>query len=135
LRFGVSAAYIRRRIGFGIALLLRLGQCLGVGPPALLHLRKDIVARAVDDSKDRLRLFGGEALAEGADHRDAAADASLEAKLSAVPFRRRPDFRAETGEHSLVRSHHRFAVTKRPQEVIPELRQLRCALESQRLDD
>ena len=76
--FGVAAVDVGCRIGFGVAFLLRFAQRLGVGFPALFHLRENIIASAVDDAEDRFGLFDGETLAERTNHRDAAADASFE---------------------------------------------------------
>ena len=85
-RFGVAAVDIGGRIGLGVAFLLRFLERFGVGFPALLHLRQDVITSAVDDAENRFRFFDGETLAQRTDDRNAAANAGLEAQLLAATF-------------------------------------------------
>ncbi len=67
---GVAAVDVHRRIGLGKAQLLRLGQGAGIAHTAILHLREDEVARAVQNAVDRLDLVGHQRLIDGRDHRN-----------------------------------------------------------------
>ena len=48
----IDAVDVEARIGLGVAKPLRVGEHLGEFPPALAHLRQDIVAGAVQDAGD-----------------------------------------------------------------------------------
>ena len=133
--FGVAAIDVGCRIGFGVAFLLRLAQCLGVRFPALLHLRENIIAGAIDDAEHRFGLLDGETLAERTDYRNAAADARFEAQLASVTFCRRPNLFSIAGQDGFVGRYHRLAVTESAQNIIAKLRQLRRRLEAQSFDD
>ena len=74
----VAAVDIHGRIGLGVAQPLRLGQGIGIGLAAILHLREDEVAGAVEDSVNRLDLVGHERLVDGRDDRNPAAHGGLE---------------------------------------------------------
>ena len=58
----IDAVDVERRIGLGVAELLRVGEHLGEFAPALAHLRQDVVAGAVQDAGDAENAVGGEAL-------------------------------------------------------------------------
>ena len=49
---GIDAVDVERRIGLGVAQLLRIGEHLGELAAALAHLRQDVVAGAVEDAGD-----------------------------------------------------------------------------------
>ena len=74
----VGAVHVQRRIGFGKAAPLRLGQGRGIGVALFAHAGQDEVAGAIEDALDGRDLVGGETLRQGGDDGDAAADAGLE---------------------------------------------------------
>ena len=51
----VDAVDVERRIGLGVAQLLRIGEHLGEFAAALAHLGQDVVAGAVEDAGDAQR--------------------------------------------------------------------------------
>ena len=132
---GIATADIGCGVGFGVTFLLRFFERLGVGLAALFHLRQDIVAGTVNDAKNGLRLFRSKALAQRANDRNAAADASLEAQLPAVLFRCGPNFLAEPGQNRLVRGNDRFTLLEGAQNVVSKNRQLSLVLKSESLDN
>ena len=75
---GVAAVDVHGRIGLGEAQLLGLGQGVGVALAAVLHLREDEVARAVENAVNRLDLVGHQRLVDGRDDRNAASHGRLE---------------------------------------------------------
>ena len=75
---GIAAVDVHGRIGLGKAQLLRLRQGVGVALAAILHLREDEVARAVEDSVNRLDLVGHQRLVDGRDDRNPASHGRLE---------------------------------------------------------
>ena len=81
---GVGAVHVERRVGLGVAAPLGLGERLGVAAALLAHAGEDEVAGAVEDALERQDLVGRQALGQGGDDRDAAADAGLEGDGPAV---------------------------------------------------
>ena len=75
---GVGAVHVQGRIGLGVAELLGLGQGVLIGAAVLAHAGEDEVAGAVEDALQRQDLIGGQALGQGGDDGNAAADAGLE---------------------------------------------------------
>src|SRR5205823_14898487 len=65
----IKAVNVEGRIGFSIAGGLCLLQRLTETNPALLHLRQDVVAGAVQNSINRLDAVGRQRLRDGADYR------------------------------------------------------------------
>ena len=98
----VAAVDVHRRIGLGIAALLGLGQGAGVVGAVLLHLRKDEVARAVENGVDRLDLVGRQRLADGGDDRNAAGHGRLEGDRPAQLAGRVEQLRPMLGQQRLV---------------------------------
>ena len=96
-------------IGLGVTQLLRVGQHLGEFPPALAHLRQDVVAGAVQDAGDAGDAVAGQALAQRLDDGDAAGHRRLEPQRHVAPFRRRRQRRAVHRQHRLVGSDHGLA--------------------------
>ena len=105
----VHAVDVEGGIGLGIAEALRVGERLGEFPPALAHLRQDVVAGAVQDAGDALEAVGRQPLAQRLDDRDAAGDRRLEGQRHALHLRRTGEGGAMDGEQRLVRRHHRLA--------------------------
>ena len=99
----VGAVHVERRVGLGVAEPLGLGEGVGVAHAAVGHRRQDEVAGAVEDALDGRDLVGGQALGQGADDRDAAGDAGLEADRPLVLPGRLEDLRPVLGEQRLVR--------------------------------
>ena len=74
----VGPVDVERRVGLGEPEPLRLPERDGVRETLLRHLREDIIARPVDDRRERRHLVRREADPERLDDRDSAADARLE---------------------------------------------------------
>ena len=68
-------------IGLGVAKLLRPGQRIGKGGAGRLHAGEDVVAGAVEDAGDPLDAVARDAVAQGADHGDAAGDGRFKAQV------------------------------------------------------
>src|SRR2546421_12410081 len=66
----IKAVNVEGRIGFSIAGCLCLLQRLAETNPALLHLRQNVIAGAVQNSINRLDAVSGQCLRNGANHRD-----------------------------------------------------------------
>ena len=83
----IDAVDVERRIGLGIAELLRIGEHLGKFATALAHLRQDVVAGAVQDAGDPQDAVAGEPLTQRLDHRDAARHRGFERQRHTALFR------------------------------------------------
>ena len=106
---GVDTLDVVARVGLGEPQPLRLGEHLGKGYALVGHAGEDVVGRAVHDAHDRQDAVGHQPLLEGLDHRDAAADAGLEADLHAFRGRGREDVAPLLGEQRLVGGDHVLA--------------------------
>ena len=100
---GVGAVHVERRVGLGVAELLRLGEGVGVAQAALGHRGEDEVRGAVEDALDGGDLVGRQALAQRADDRHAAGDRGLEADGALGLAGGLEDLVARVGEQRLVR--------------------------------
>ena len=69
---GVDAVNVKRGIGLGIALGLRLGENGAKGTAILLHGGEDVIAGAVEDAIDAHDAIGRSAFAQSLDHGHAA---------------------------------------------------------------
>ena len=99
---GVEAADVEGRIRLGVAQPLRLAEA-GLERQVLgLHARKDVVAGAVEDAGNALDRIAGQALAQGLDDGNAAADRRLEEQLRARSLGQAREFEPMRGEHRLV---------------------------------
>ncbi len=83
---GVEAADVECGVRFRVAEPLRLGEAHVEWKVVRLHPRQDVVARAVEDARDARDLVASEALAQGLDDRDAAADGGLEKQRRITGF-------------------------------------------------
>ena len=106
---GIDAVDVERRIGFGVAQLLRIGEHLGELAAALAHLRQDVVAGAVEDAGDAADAVRGQPLAQRLDHRNAAGHRRLERQRHAALLGRGGERGAMHREHRLVGGDHRLA--------------------------
>src|ERR1700722_13189763 len=74
----VETAYVKCRIGLCIAELLGLAEADLERKMFGLHPRQDVIAGAVEDAGNPLNRIASQALTEGLDDRDAAADRCFE---------------------------------------------------------
>ena len=109
----IDAFDIERRVGLGVAELLRLGKHGREREPARAHLGKDEVGRAVDDAGNPLDAVGREPFADRLDDRDAPGHGSLEGHHHAPCAGRGEDFAAMFGQQRLVRRHHVLSLGNR----------------------
>ena len=110
---GIDAVDVERRIGFGVAQLLRIGEHFGELAAALAHLRQDVVAGAVEDAGDAADAVRGQPLAQRLDHRNAAGHRRLERQRHAALLGRGGKCRAMHRQHRLVGGDHRLAGRQR----------------------
>src|SRR5882672_3461087 len=101
------------RIGFGESGGLSLGQRLRERLPLALHLRQDVVGRAVDDAGDARDAVGLQPALQGRDQRDAAPDRRLEKDRHVVAVGQVEDLRAVFGDQLFVGRDDVFAVRDR----------------------
>ena len=127
---GVEAVDVERRIRLGVTELLRVLEDHVEGKPLVLHPREDVVAGAVQDAVDRLDVVAGEALAQDADDRNAAAHRRAEVDVDAVRLRRVEDLLAVLREKLLVGRHDALLRVERVEDEL-----LRNARAADRLDD
>ena len=120
---GIEAADVERRIGFGVALGLRLLQHVGERAALLLHRGQDVIAGAVEDAVDARDLVADQRLAQRLDDRDAAGDRRLEIQRDAVLLGERGELDAVLGEQRLVGGHDVLAgaraLPRRPARATP----------------
>src|SRR4051812_18320672 len=107
---GVDALDVERRVGFRVAVRLRVLQRGLEGEAFLAHLGQDEVRRAVDDAGDPFDAIRSQALAQRLDDRHAARHRRLEGDHHALLLRRREYFVAVRGEQGLVRGDDVLAV-------------------------
>ena len=84
LRARVEAVDVGGGIGFGVAGLLRFGEHLFEARAALLDLRQDVVAGAVQNAVERGDAIAGDAFAQNRVNGDAAGDAGLHRQIDAA---------------------------------------------------
>ena len=109
----VKTADVEGRIRFRIAEPLRLGQADLEGQAFGLHPRQNIVAGAVENARDALDRVSGQALAQGLDDRNAAADRRLVIERRLMRFGQAREPEPVRGEHRLVGGDHRQAARER----------------------
>ena len=85
---GVEPLDVVRRVGLGVAQVLRLLERSAKSAPSRPMRGQDVVGRAVDDRAQAVDLVSGEIALERRDDRDAAADAGLVENVA--PPRRAP---------------------------------------------
>src|SRR5262249_12245632 len=101
------------RVGLGEPGGLRLGERLRERLPLTLHLRQDVVGRAVDDAGDARYAVGLQPALQGRDQRDAAADRRLEEDCHVVAGGQVEDLGAVFGDQLFVGRDDVFAVRDR----------------------
>src|SRR5207244_630764 len=80
----IAARDVERRVGFGEAGLLCVAERVGIGRAFFGHLRKNEVARAVDDADQRVNAVRDQPLLKRVDNRNAAAATGLERNAGVV---------------------------------------------------
>ena len=80
----VQSFYIRRGIRLGVPQCLGFLQGFGIGQLGFFHAREHIVRRSVDDAHDTRNAVGRQAVFQGHDDGDAAADGSFELEIDAL---------------------------------------------------
>jgi len=98
----VDAGDVEGRVGFGIAQLLRIGQCRGEVDALVAHFAQDEIRGAVDDPGDPFDAIRREPFAQGLDDRNAAGHRRFECHHHAALARRRENLGAVHGEQRLV---------------------------------
>src|SRR5437763_15709339 len=106
----IKAVNVEGWIGFSIAGCLRLLQRLAEPNPALLHLRQDVVAGAVQNSVNRLDAVSGQRLRNGADYRDTSSNAGFNANGKIFPAGQRKQFFSMLSDEGFVGSNYSFAL-------------------------
>ena len=126
----VDALDVRRRIGLGVALLLRRAERRVIALAVFQHLRQDVVRRPVQDAAHRRDVVRAEAARHRVQHRDAPADRSLEQQIHAVFPRQLEQLHAVLCDQLLVRRDHVLPGLERPPHHVQ-----RCAAPADRLHD
>ena len=99
---GIEAANVERRIGLGIAELLRLLQRIAERAVLVGHGGEDEVAGAVEDPVDAPHLVSREEFAQRLDDGDTAGHRGLEVERDALLLGELGEFDAVLGEQCLV---------------------------------
>ena len=105
----VAAIDIHRRIGFGVAAALGVGQGGGIARAAIFHLREDEIAGAVQDAVDRNDLIRGQTLIDVGNDRNSAGHGRLECDRAICFPSGFEQFRAMLGQKGLVGRDDVFA--------------------------
>ena len=106
---GIEAANIERRIGLGIALLLRLFQHVGKASALLLHQGEDVIAGAIEDAVNARDVVALQALADHLHHGNSAGHCALEIERDPAFLGECGEARAVMGEQRLVGGDHVLA--------------------------
>ena len=109
----VKAVDVERGIGLCIAEFLRVLEDHVKGKPLVLHPREDVVARAIENSVDRLDLVASEPFAQDADDRNAAANRRAEIDVDVVLGRRLENLVTVFRKQFLVRGYDALAAIER----------------------
>ena len=109
----IEAVDVERGIRFGVTETLGVLENGIKGKALVLHARKNIVARSVEDTVNRLDVVAGETLAHNADDRDAASDGRAEIDVDVVLRGRIENLFAVFGEKLLVGGDDALAVIER----------------------
>jgi hypothetical protein len=109
-RTRVEAVDIRAGIRFGVPEPLRFGDQVLHGIAALLHLREDVVAGAVEDAVQGRDAVARDSLAQDRMNRDAAADARFHRDVDARLNGPVPDLRTARRHDLLIRGDYGFPV-------------------------
>jgi hypothetical protein len=116
----VVAVHIAGRVGFGVAVLLRLAQGARVGGlggfarvEGALHLAQDEVRGAVDDADHALDAVARQCALQRVQDGQAACDARLVQQAHALPLRQAQQLVARNRHHPLVGGNHMLARLQR----------------------
>ena len=102
----VVALDVAGRIGFGVALGLRVLEHVIEVEALGGHLVEDVVGGAVDDAEHARHLVSDEGFAQRLEERDGAAHGGFEVDVDALGFGGRVDFRTVLGQQRLVGGDH-----------------------------
>ena len=105
----VESVDVQRWVRLSKAEFLGIGENFVKRKSFLLHRGKDVVAGSVQDAVDRFDPVSGEAVPQGANDRDAAADRGTEEDVDAFRGRQPENFGSVFGEHLLVRGNDGLA--------------------------
>ena len=112
---GIDAVDVARRIGFGVAEPLRLGQGLIDPASPVARLRQDVVARAIDDADQAFHVGRVGASCEDAEKRHAGDDRCFVQQGSRRSRGGLTQFHAVRRQQRLVRSNDRNTPVQRLQ--------------------
>ena len=115
LRRRVETAHVRRGVGLGEALLLRLMQGILVGQAVVGHAGEHVVGGAVHNAHDRGDLVGDERVLQRIDDGNAAAHGRLEGQFLAGGLGSFHDLFAMRGHERLVGCDHILTGSERVQ--------------------
>ena len=102
----VPPVNVERRIGFGKATALRVGERTRETHARATHLGEDHVGGAIDHAVECVDTVSEKARAQQRDDRQPGADTRLEVQASVVLAREGTESRTGGGDHRLVCSHH-----------------------------
>jgi hypothetical protein len=114
---GVVAVDVERRLGLGVAQLLRLGERGLEGRALEAHATEDVIAGAIDDAAQRDHPVAGQRLAQRAHDGDAAAHRALEGQVGAARDGPIDELRPVQREQHLVGGHHAPALIERALDI------------------
>ena len=110
---GVPPVDVEGLVGLGVTEAFRIGKHASVRRVAILHLREDVVTRAVQYAVDSRKTICDQAFAKSFDNRDTAGDGRFEEKVAAVLASGREDFRPVFADQRLVGGDDNFPPAKR----------------------
>ena len=128
---GVVALDVERRIGFGVAQPLRLGETFLERQPLALHARQHVIACTVQNSINPRDGVAGQSLPQRLHDRNGAADRGLEIERNLVLLGERGQFDAMLRQERLVGGDHRLAGLQRRRDRRPR----RIAVAADQLDE
>ena len=109
----VEAADVETGIRLGVAEPLRLAEADFERQVVGLHPGQDVVAGAVEDAGNPRDRVAGQTLAQGLDHRNAAADRAFEKERRLMRLGQRRQAQPVRGDHRLVGGDDRQAARQR----------------------
>ena len=110
---GVKAFDVGGRVALGVAQALGAGQRVGVAHALGIHLREDVVGRAVDDAHDAADRLADQRLAQRPDERDATGDRRLIEQVHTRRLGGVGQLATHVGQQFLVGGDHRLAGRER----------------------
>ena len=110
---GVNTIDVKRRLGLGIAKLLRILKNLGKGLAGLFHAGQDVIAGAVQNARHTFHAIAGKTFAQRLDRGDAPGNGSLEHQADTLCLGKLGQCRPMMRQQRLVGGHHMFAGLQR----------------------